>query len=169
MQTPSNGETFAYRQQVTADEDGEFTMTLPYSTTGYDEYGPENGYTNVSVRATGPYNITTPSRLVEINGSAGVEQYRATVDVPEGQVNGDQQGPVEVTLERQTSELTLGDVEGDDVAASAADSTADETATADSSTSTTDRGADDSAAVSLDAAAAAPLAAPETARVAVAR
>jgi dolichyl-diphosphooligosaccharide--protein glycosyltransferase len=88
-------------------------MTLPYSTTGYGEYGPENGYTNVSVRATGPYTVSTPGELVEIDGNASVEQYRATVDVSEGQVNGDREGPIDVTLERETSELTLGAVDGE--------------------------------------------------------
>ncbi|TKX83405.1 oligosaccharyl transferase, archaeosortase A system-associated, partial [Halorubrum sp. SS5] len=54
-----NGQTFEYTQYATADDDGNFEFTLPYSTTGYDEFGPENGYTNTSVRATGPYNVTT--------------------------------------------------------------------------------------------------------------
>jgi dolichyl-diphosphooligosaccharide--protein glycosyltransferase len=113
MRAPVGNYTFTYRQEARTNEDGEFTMVLPYSTSGYDQYGPENGYTNVSVRATGPYNLTTGGELVEINGSAGVEEYRATLDVPEGRVNGDQSEPLEVTLERQTQELTLGDAEAD--------------------------------------------------------
>jgi dolichyl-diphosphooligosaccharide--protein glycosyltransferase len=124
MRAPVGNYTFTYEQQAQANEDGEFTMTLPYSTIGYGQYGPENGYTNVSVRATGPYNISTPGQLVEVNGSAGVESYSATVDVSEGQVNGDQSQPVEVTLERQTSELTFGDTGAPDDAVSSDDSSA---------------------------------------------
>ena len=73
-------------------------MVLPYSTTGYDEYGPENGYTNVSVRATGPYQFSTqPS----VNESAYITRSVATVDVSEGQVVGAEDGPVQVTMEEQ--------------------------------------------------------------------
>ncbi|WP_372911250.1 oligosaccharyl transferase, archaeosortase A system-associated [Salinigranum sp.] len=122
MRAPNGNYTFTYRQQARTDADGEFTMTLPYSTTGYDQYGPENGYTNVSVRAAGPYNISTGGQLVEINGSAGVEEYRTTVDVPEGRVNGDQSEAIEVTLERRTSQLTLSDTEGDSATTSSDDS-----------------------------------------------
>jgi dolichyl-diphosphooligosaccharide--protein glycosyltransferase len=112
MRAPTGNYTFTYRQQAQANADGEFTMVLPYSTTGYDDYGPDNGYTNVSVRATGPYTISTPGELVELNGSAGVEQYRSNLTVSEGQVNGDQGGTVDVTLERETNELSFSDVEG---------------------------------------------------------
>jgi dolichyl-diphosphooligosaccharide--protein glycosyltransferase len=113
MRAPTGNYTFTYEQRARTDENGEFTMTLPYSTTGYGEYGPENGYTNVSVRATGPYTVSTPGELVEVDGNVSVEQYRATVDVSEGQVNGDREGPIDVTLERETSELTLGAVDGE--------------------------------------------------------
>jgi dolichyl-diphosphooligosaccharide--protein glycosyltransferase len=112
MAAPTGNYTFTYRQEARTNDDGEFSMVLPYSTTGYADYGPENGYTNVSVRALGPYNISTASTLVEINGTASVEEYRTTVDVPEGQVNGDQQGTIEVTLERETSPLFASDVDG---------------------------------------------------------
>jgi dolichyl-diphosphooligosaccharide--protein glycosyltransferase len=112
MRAPTGNYSFTYRQQARTDADGEFTMTLPYSTTGYGEYGPENGYTNVSVRATGPYNLTTPGQLVESNGTAAVQQHAATLDVSEGQVNGDQGGTLEVTMEQQTSNLTISDTEG---------------------------------------------------------
>jgi dolichyl-diphosphooligosaccharide--protein glycosyltransferase len=113
MRAPRGNFTFTYRQHAQTDENGEFSMVLPYSTNGYGEYGPENGYTNVSVRATGPYTVSTPGELVEVDGNASVEQYRATVDVSEGRVNGDREGPVEVTLERNVTALTLSDVEGE--------------------------------------------------------
>jgi dolichyl-diphosphooligosaccharide--protein glycosyltransferase len=113
MRAPQGNFTFTYRQYAQTDENGEFSMVLPYSTTGYAEYGPENGYTNVSVRATGPYTVSTPAELVEVDGNASVEQYRATADVSEGRVNGDRDGPVEVTLERNVTALTLSDVESE--------------------------------------------------------
>ncbi|MFB6256710.1 MAG: dolichyl-diphosphooligosaccharide--protein glycosyltransferase, partial [Haloplanus sp.] len=95
MRVPTTNETFSYRQEARTNADGELSMTLPYSTTGYDEYGPRNGYTNVSVRAEGPYLLQTP--LLNDNGS--LVQYRTQVNVSEGRVNGDIEGPKQVTLE----------------------------------------------------------------------
>ncbi|MEZ3117092.1 oligosaccharyl transferase, archaeosortase A system-associated [Halobaculum sp. MBLA0147] len=90
-----NATTFVYRQQATADADGEFTMTLPYATTDYDEFGPENGYTNVSVRAAGPYRVAGDLRT---NESAYVLQNAAILNVSEGDVNGADDGEVSVEL-----------------------------------------------------------------------
>jgi dolichyl-diphosphooligosaccharide--protein glycosyltransferase len=137
MRAPVGNYTFTYTQRARSNADGEFSMVLPYSTAGYAEYGPENGYTNVSVRAVGPYNISTPSTLVQLNESAGVEEYAATVDVPEGQVNGDQSGTVEVTLERRTSELTLGDTDGESQIDTASTAPDDDASSADRSTDAT--------------------------------
>ncbi len=53
----SSGRTFTYTQQTTADEDGTFSMTVPYPTT--DDLGPAAGYTDASVTAQGEYEITT--------------------------------------------------------------------------------------------------------------
>ncbi|AUV81826.1 dolichyl-diphosphooligosaccharide--protein glycosyltransferase [Salinigranum rubrum] len=151
MRAPNGNYTFTYRQQARTNADGEFTMTLPYSTTGYDQYGPENGYTNVSVRAMGPYNISTGGTLVEINGSAGVEEYRTTADVSEGRVNGDQSGPIEVTLERQTSELTFSDTDSEDAPtdASASGDSASASSSADDSASDDTASTDGSADVAV--------------------
>jgi len=96
MRVPATNETFTYTQETRTTQDGELTMTLPYSTTGYDEYGPSNGYTNVSVRATGPYVVE--SALASQNGS--FVQYRGEVQIDEGRVNGDVDGPKQVSLER---------------------------------------------------------------------
>ena len=95
MRVPTTNETFTYSQETTTTEDGELTMTLPYSTTGYDEYGPSNGYTNVSVRATGPYIVETS--IAFQNGS--IRQYRSQVNVSEGRVNGEVEGAKQVELE----------------------------------------------------------------------
>jgi dolichyl-diphosphooligosaccharide--protein glycosyltransferase len=99
MRMPSSNQTFVYRQHAQTDENGEFTMTLPYSTTGYDEFGPENGYTNVSVRATSNYTISAPSTT---NESGYTIQYGQQFDVSEGQVLGVDEGAKQVTLEKRT-------------------------------------------------------------------
>ncbi|MFC7098333.1 oligosaccharyl transferase, archaeosortase A system-associated [Halobaculum marinum] len=103
--TGGNASTFTYTQETTAEDDGTFTLTVPYSTTDYDEYGPENGYTNVSVRSVSGYTI---SGEVRSNESAYVVRNQGTVNVSEGLVNGDQDGAATVTL----SEEVLQEPEG---------------------------------------------------------
>jgi dolichyl-diphosphooligosaccharide--protein glycosyltransferase len=97
MEIPETGSTFTYSQYATADAEGNFEMTLPYSTTGYDEFGPENGYTNTSVQATGQYVFSSDTgeggtasvaeaQVVGVDDSAvDVELTEQTVDVPEGE------------------------------------------------------------------------------------
>lgn len=121
LRIPNTGSTFTYTQRAETNADGEFEMTLPYATTGYDEYGPENGYTNVSVRATGPYTIGTPAAL---NDTGSIVSYRSNVSVPEGQVNGDKDGTVSVELERNAEDLTVGGGSGADSSDSGPDSDA---------------------------------------------
>jgi dolichyl-diphosphooligosaccharide--protein glycosyltransferase len=106
MRIPTTNETFTYTQETTTTADGELTMTLPYSTTGYDEYGPSNGYTNVSVRAEGPYRIQ--SALAADNDS--IVQYKGQIQISEGRVNGDVSGEREVTLNRTNpfTNLSIG-------------------------------------------------------------
>ena len=92
MEVNSTGETFVYRQYAQTDENGNFGMTVPYSTTGYDQYGTEAGYTNVDVRANGSYQFLA----LTDNGSTA---WNGSADVPEGQVLGEEAGPVQVELE----------------------------------------------------------------------
>lgn len=99
MRMPASNQTFTYTQQAQTDQQGNFEMTLPYSTTGYDQFGPENGHTNVSVRATGPYTISTPFTLENDT----IVRHQATANVTEAQVVGAEEGPVQVTLEEQRS------------------------------------------------------------------
>ena len=99
MRMPSSNETFVYTQHAQTNEDGEFTLTLPYSTTGYDEFGPENGYTNVSVRANTSYTVTTPSTT---NESGYTIQYGQQFNVSEEQVLGVDEEPTQITLEKRT-------------------------------------------------------------------
>jgi dolichyl-diphosphooligosaccharide--protein glycosyltransferase len=95
---PENGQPFVYEQQVETDTSGDFTATVPYSTTGYDEVDVDDGYTNVSARANSSYRISTPG-IIEEDGQ--FVQYSTTADVSEQQVIGKDNSPVEVELERQ--------------------------------------------------------------------
>ncbi|AZQ14294.1 oligosaccharyl transferase, archaeosortase A system-associated [Halorubrum sp. PV6] len=113
MQKPS-GQTFTYTQYAEANTDGEFELTVPYSTTGYDEFGPENGYTNTSVRAVGPYQLSTG--LSVENGTPSLQ--RGQVNVTEAQVVGTDTAPATVELET----TTLGDSETNSTNTSATDS-----------------------------------------------
>jgi len=92
MQYPESSQTFSYTQYATADANGAFEMTLPYSTTGYDEFGPENGYTNTSVQATGQYTFST-------NGTAATIQ----TGVSEAQVVGADDSVVTVDISEATT------------------------------------------------------------------
>jgi dolichyl-diphosphooligosaccharide--protein glycosyltransferase len=105
IRIPETNTTFTYTQRVQADENGEFTMTLPYATTGYDAVGPEEGYTNTSLRAAGPYNLTGG---VEFNESGFVITRQGQVDVPERNVVGATDEPVEVELTERSRQLFGG-------------------------------------------------------------
>ena len=99
MRMPTtNGTTFNYTQQATTNAQGEFTMTLPYSTTGYDNWSTERGATNVSVRATGPYTFQTPVTGADANAS----RWTATAEVSEGAVIGRTNQSVTVDLQRES-------------------------------------------------------------------
>ena len=103
---PENGQEFTYSQTVALDENLEFNTTVPYSTTGYDEWGPEEGYTNVSTRANGSYTVQT-GRGFDTNTSELVS-YSAQFNVTEGQVIGEEDPTVEVELEEQRTEFNIG-------------------------------------------------------------
>jgi oligosaccharyl transferase (archaeosortase A-associated) len=111
MRMPKRNTTFEYSQQAQTGPDGEFTMTVPYSTTAYDDYGPETGDTNVSVRATGPYQLTAADIETD-NGTRFFQQYRATVDVPEGAVNGASDATLSTSLS-EGARLPIGPVAND--------------------------------------------------------
>jgi len=97
MQAENGNSTFFYEQRARTDENGEFTMTVPYSTTGYDEWGSEDGYTDVDVTANTQYQFSTPT----VSNESALYQYTASADVTEGQVIGEDDSPVTVELERQ--------------------------------------------------------------------
>ncbi len=106
---PNNGPAFTYRQRVQTGPDGEFNMTVPYATTGYGKVGLEEGYTNTSVRALGPYQLTTPG---EANDNLTTTRYAANVSVTESQVVGLDDSPVQVTLEQEVVDQPEGQTNG---------------------------------------------------------
>ncbi|WP_101297442.1 oligosaccharyl transferase, archaeosortase A system-associated [Halegenticoccus soli] len=108
MRSP-DGSTFEYTQYAETNGNGEFTLTLPYSTTGYERFGPENGYSNVSVRATGPYQIV--SEPTDDGGDRVV--YNGTVDVSEAKVVGEDDSPARVRLERTPIERVNETADGE--------------------------------------------------------
>jgi dolichyl-diphosphooligosaccharide--protein glycosyltransferase len=91
MENQITGESFNYTQVAQADSNGSFEMRVPYSTTGYDEWGTGEGYTNVSVRATGPYEFTYTRGLFPIRANQ-------TANVTEGQVIGENETATTVEL-----------------------------------------------------------------------
>jgi dolichyl-phosphooligosaccharide-protein glycotransferase len=113
-------ESFTYTQRARTDAQGRFSMTVPYSTTGYEQWGTAEGYTDVSIRAEGPYSFTAGENAnATVGGSetAGVgtsgliggnasnetnvsAEWNASAAVPEGAVIGERNGTIQVTLER---------------------------------------------------------------------
>jgi len=122
MRMPNANRTFTYYQHAQTNADGEFNMTVPYASTGADDWGPESGYTNTSVRATGPYQFAAQQFSLN-NGSAEVAYYNASEHVTEAKVIGEDESPTEVTLtevdlpeQNQTNDTTdeSDDSAGDD-------------------------------------------------------
>ncbi|MFB6184245.1 MAG: oligosaccharyl transferase, archaeosortase A system-associated [Haloarculaceae archaeon] len=97
MRVPNTNSTFVYRQFATTDENGEFTMTLPYSTTDYEKWGTDEGYTSPNVRATGGYTFQTEPMT---NQTLTTYRYVGSANVTEGQVIGQDDSPVTVDLQK---------------------------------------------------------------------
>ncbi|QLD84469.1 oligosaccharyl transferase, archaeosortase A system-associated [Natronomonas halophila] len=96
MEIDSTGETFVYNQFAQTDDEGNWEMTVPYSTTGYDEYGTDAGYTNVSVRANSSYEFLAVES--EEDSPLGTP-WSAPAEVTEGQVLGENDTTVQVDLQ----------------------------------------------------------------------
>ncbi len=109
MRSRTSNSTFYYTQQAQTNANGEFTMTLPYSTTNYERYTPAEGYTDVNVRAVGGYTFQTQPSVSSSDGNTTIVRHQAqNVSVPEGLVNGARNGTVTVTLERSEQQLGNG-------------------------------------------------------------
>ena len=115
---PANGDQFEYIQRVQTDENGEFSTTVPYSTTGYDEIGVEDGHTNVSARANGTYQISGV-------GADGTQYTASGIDVTEEEVVTADTDPTTVELEAQTSDDD-GESDGQTVESATVSDPADE-------------------------------------------
>ncbi|PSQ40760.1 oligosaccharyl transferase, archaeosortase A system-associated [Halobacteriales archaeon SW_5_68_122] len=122
MEMPTVDRTFTYRQFVRTDDQGNFETTVPYSTTGYDEYGTEAGYTNTSVRATGSYQfIAIPEN--------GTDVFIGQADVTEGQVLGENDTAVRVEMQSQASsgnETSDNETSGNETDATGSDTDGDQ-------------------------------------------
>jgi dolichyl-diphosphooligosaccharide--protein glycosyltransferase len=141
MQVPSTNSTFVYRQEAQTGDDGTFTMTVPYSTTGYGEWTTEEGYTEPSVTANTSYELRTDAATNDTHAF----RYRGTVDVTEGQVLGEDESAATVTLEKGQTTSLQGDQSDDDTAGN--ETAGDETTnddTAGNETSTDDASGDTS-------------------------
>jgi oligosaccharyl transferase (archaeosortase A-associated) len=99
MNMTTVGRSFTYTQRARTGDDGVATFTLPYSTTGYAQWGPENGHTNVAVRADGQYTFTTSD--LSGPGDDTLVVYNATADISEGAVIGEAAGPGTIELTRE--------------------------------------------------------------------
>ena len=94
MRNPATNKTFVYRQRTQTDQNGNFEMTVPYSTTGYDDWGTDEGYTNVSVRAETQYQFTAVG-----TNDGNRTGFTGTTEVTEGQVIGEDDAAATVELE----------------------------------------------------------------------
>jgi len=86
--------TFVYEQRVETDENGNFTTTVPYSTTRSNKYKTENGYTEPETRAQSKY-----AAIHQGNELVHLKQF----DVPEKKVVGDDTTPVRIELNEQST------------------------------------------------------------------
>ena len=100
MRMPNANTTFTYTQRAEIGDDGRFTMTVPYASTGADNWGPEDGYTNTSVRATGPYEFRTGLETETTNGTQQLIMHNGTTHVTEGQIIGENSSASTVELGR---------------------------------------------------------------------
>jgi len=113
MRMPNADDTFTYTQRAQIGEDGTFTMTVPYASTGAGDWGPEDGYTNTSVRATGPYQLRTDLQTETVNETEQLIMYNGTAHVTEGQVIGENDSDSTVELsETVLTERDLNETDG---------------------------------------------------------
>ncbi len=94
----ASGTNFTYKQEAQTGADGRFELTVPYSTEGYDNWGPADGYTNVSVRALGPYELRTG---LERQPDGNLTFWRGSVNVTEAAVIGERTEPFTVELDEE--------------------------------------------------------------------
>jgi len=112
METTNTERTFPYTDRVETDADGEFEITVPYSTV--DDVPVEDGGTDASVEATGPYEVYVGNvGIAEIFGQTqvvGEQDEAGEVDVSETDVYAGNEVEVELEeVEEPEENETLGD------------------------------------------------------------
>lgn len=96
-------EQFIYKQYAKTNKQGEFTMTLPYSTKGYDNWTTEKGYTEPEIKADSKYTFrTTNPKIVTQNNSIKYKLQQAKKHIPERAVIKENSDPIKVNLEETT-------------------------------------------------------------------
>lgn len=91
MSIPNSEQPLVYRATTTADENGNYTLNVPYSTTNFDQYTAEDGYTNPDIRPNEPYTVLNQE-------PDGQGRKTAQVSVTEGQIYGEEDSTVSVGL-----------------------------------------------------------------------
>ncbi len=86
LQTESRNRSFTYRTRTTTEENGSFSVTVPYPTD--NSVPPAEGGTNASVTATGNYSILVDPIVGSIGGREQVfgSRVSGSVDVPESAI-----------------------------------------------------------------------------------
>ncbi|MFP4591258.1 MAG: oligosaccharyl transferase, archaeosortase A system-associated [Halobacteriales archaeon] len=79
LETNAN-RTFTYQRLVEPDDDGDWSVTVPYATT--NDLGPEDGYTDTDVVANGTYEVLSTEQPGLIDFGVTPDE-RAEVEVPE--------------------------------------------------------------------------------------
>lgn len=90
----SSEQPLVYRATAQADENGNYSLTVPYSTTGFDEYTAADGYTNPAVRPNGSYTVFN-------RNPEGQGRKLAQVTVTEGQIYGEEDSTITVGLSQR--------------------------------------------------------------------
>jgi dolichyl-diphosphooligosaccharide--protein glycosyltransferase len=97
LRTGTRNRTFTYQSRTTTDENGTFSLTVPYPTN--NSVSPVEGGTNASVRATGNYSVRASTQPFRNLGgrfiSFGQSLGTANVDVPESAIYNGSAVPVE--------------------------------------------------------------------------
>ncbi|MFW5983812.1 MAG: hypothetical protein ACOCRA_01250 [Halobacteria archaeon] len=108
MQTTNTERTFPYTKRVETDSDGNFEMTVPYSTE--DDVSVDEGGTDAAVESTGPYQVYVGNvGVANVLGQSqvvGSPTEQGTVNVTESAVyEGDE---LDVPLEEVETNETTG-------------------------------------------------------------
>lgn len=100
LNLPDQENPLVYRAETEADSDGNYSITVPYSTTGYDEYTAQDGYTNPDITAQSGYTV--------INRPDEGTPRTSQVQVTEGQIYGEEENTIQVELSQPSISSLIG-------------------------------------------------------------